>query len=890
MQRIRVASKRLFCLIVLVLPAAASAFGQAPVAQRAPVAAPQTGFLSRTYKDETGDHKYVLFVPRAYTPAKKWPVILFLHGAGERGKDGLLPVQIGLGPLVRLREANFPFIVVFPQAEELRGRILTGWSPEGADGQRALRILEQVEKDYSADTRREILTGWSMGGYGAWEWAAKFPERWLSVVPVSGKGDPATADKLKNVPIWAWHGGKDRAVPASGSREMIEAVKAAGGQPRYTEIAEAGHDVWKQVYDDDALYAWMLNPQSDPAKLPPVTSRPRTPGAPKQLPPLPELAFVPAVEMPRAAYVRLGNEMLAALADSIPKIVPADALVGRLNDISDYTESEGYGFSVYMYGLSYQAQVSRAVVKAYARDRLNVQLGLSNVQVTIGGTSLSGNRHSAEAGPIAIVIGHQRPVWLSIDVTPEVVERKLRLRHVGTSFSIPNDNWYVSGPAGVSTHGLGMTEGKVSSGLVSGLYGKKSTIEQQIVSVVPRLIAELEKKIDFNKAVKSAGGVWPLPVYQPRLSVWPEEVSTDEHGVSLVLGATAGALDPTQRPGAVRKVQPLGPAVKDVPQTTKLQAALSPEMLAPLTQLLVDADVARIHVADTTSQAMAKLAEANVVSDAIPDLKRYGDGLQVWSELVLAGPVEVVDAPGKSPQLEAKKIKLLVSIKPNGSAESFKPCAEFDVALRQPFAPKLVKPTSVTRAIAFDPDAPAEIEVSGHFVSGYEARDMQIDNDRLRELFAAGWNEFIKGDGPPQAEVPDIDLGFDKLRVQDVGWSAPEMYAVFGAPGVKITNSSDKPLVYETKGPYSEWGGPYTLKPGASHDFPITYPMLFRRRVATGYQMFTLPVGSHSEFRTKVPGTPENLYKAREPEEIQKAVENLPAPDEKSDQKPDEKK
>jgi hypothetical protein len=89
---------------------------------------------------------------------------------------------------------------------------------------------------------------------------------------------------------------------------------------------------------------------------------------------------------------------------------------------------------------------------------------------------------------------------------------------------------------------------------------------------------------------------------------------------------------------------------------------------------------------------------------------------------------------------------------------------------------------------------------------------------------------------------------------------------------VKITNTSDKTLVYETKGPFSNWGGPYTLKPGAVHDFPITYPLIFRRRVANNYQMFTLPVGTHSEFRAKVSGTPESLYKAREPADVEKAL------------------
>jgi predicted peptidase len=170
---------------------ASSAWAQAPAAPRT------TGFLLRTFKDEIGNHKYSVFVPHTYTPAKKWPVILFLHGAGERGNDGVLPTQYGLGPLIKLREPSFPFVVVFPQSEEMRGRLLKGWSLDGADGQRALKILEQVEKDYSIDAKRQILTGWSMGGFGAWEMAAAFPDRWHSVVAVSGGGDEAWGEKLK---------------------------------------------------------------------------------------------------------------------------------------------------------------------------------------------------------------------------------------------------------------------------------------------------------------------------------------------------------------------------------------------------------------------------------------------------------------------------------------------------------------------------------------------------------------------------------------------------------------------------------------------------------------------------------------------------------------------
>src|SRR5262245_44314372 len=594
LRRLRRISTLLLCLTVGLVLAPSVARAQAPAAR------PTSGFFARVFKDETGDHKYTIYVPRSYTPARRWPVILYLHGAGERGSDGVLPMEVGLGPLIRLREASFPFFVVFPQAEEMNGRLQKGWLHDSADAQRALKVLDQVEKEFSIDTKREILTGWSMGGFGAWDLAATFPDRWHAVVPISAGGDEAWGEKLKNVPIWDWQGARDRLVHKEVAEKLIAAVKAAGGNPRYSELPEGDHNVWKQAYDDDALYAWMITPQGDPARLPPVTSRIRpAPGQPPIA--IPEPPFVPAVEIPRAAYVRLGNEMFAALADAIPYIIPRDALVGRLADISDTTQAEGYTFDVHMYGLSYQAQVVRASVKAYRKDRVNIQLGLPNVMVTIGGTSRQGPRPSPEAGPINIVMGHARPIWLSFDVTPEVQNRKLHFRHVGTYFAIPDDNWYVTAPAGVSTHGLFMTQSKVSNGLVSGLYSRKHTMEQQVGSVVPRLVAELEKRFDATSAAKSATGIWPLPAYEPRLKLWPAEVSTDEQGVSLVMGATAGAIFPG-RPQQLRAVAPMGPAAAAVPQTTKLRVALAPEILGPLSQMMVEANVARVPLADVPSE------------------------------------------------------------------------------------------------------------------------------------------------------------------------------------------------------------------------------------------------------------------------------------------------
>ncbi|HLQ43435.1 MAG TPA: alpha/beta hydrolase-fold protein, partial [Planctomycetaceae bacterium] len=326
------------------------------------------GFVEKVFKDDAGEHRYAVFVPVAYSPSKIWPVMLFLHGAGERGSDGRAHLNVGLGPLVKARETNFPAIVVFPQCENTHGRALEGWLAGSADANRALRILEQVEKDYRIDPKRRILTGWSMGGFGAWSLAAADPARWSCLVPIAGGGQAAWAEKLKDVPIWAWHGDDDHAIVANRSREMIDALKAAGGTPRYTEIPSGDHDSWKIAYADDRLIAWMLDPTKvDPDKLP----------APKErLPPKLVFAqpFVPALEIPNAMYARLGNQMLEAVAYAAPQQIPQDMLSGRIKDLFDSTNVEGYGFSIRFSGITYKSQLNQIRIKAHAKDRLNIQV------------------------------------------------------------------------------------------------------------------------------------------------------------------------------------------------------------------------------------------------------------------------------------------------------------------------------------------------------------------------------------------------------------------------------------------------------------------------------------------------------------------------------------
>ena len=221
---------------------------------------PKTGFVDKTFKNADGSESpYVVFVPHTYDGTKPVPVILFLHGAGETKGGKMLPVQQGLAPHIKgRREKTFPAIVIIPQAESARTKVGGRWYADAPDGQRALAMLDATMKEYKVDPDRQYLTGLSMGGFGTWHMAFSHPDRWAAIVPICGGGDPKGAEKFKDIPCWAWHGGDDKVVRPELSRQMVEALKKAGGEPRYTELEYVGHNSWDSTYATEDLYAWLF--------------------------------------------------------------------------------------------------------------------------------------------------------------------------------------------------------------------------------------------------------------------------------------------------------------------------------------------------------------------------------------------------------------------------------------------------------------------------------------------------------------------------------------------------------------------------------------------------------------------------------------------------------
>lgn len=236
-----------------------------------------TGFLTRSIIDGGERRLYQVYVPSDYDPSRCWPVILFLHGAGEGGRDALLPTEYQLGSALRRKAYAFPGLVVFPQVRTYQ----PVWS--SADVAFALRVLAEVQRDFATDASRVYVTGVSTGAKAAWHALYRNPELFAAGLIVAGvvrparsdgsrvadpdpvvpaaDGDPpaALARALGSMPLWVFHGDADPVFPVTDAREVVAALQAAGAPVRYNELAGFGHDVWDVAYYSPDVAAWLFD-------------------------------------------------------------------------------------------------------------------------------------------------------------------------------------------------------------------------------------------------------------------------------------------------------------------------------------------------------------------------------------------------------------------------------------------------------------------------------------------------------------------------------------------------------------------------------------------------------------------------------------------------------
>lgn len=201
-----------------------------------------------------------------------YPLVIFLHGAGERGEDNAKQLKHVAGQFARAdRRAEFPAFVVFPQCPEGKKWVEVDWGDKKGIGTfsdepsesmaSAFELIDQLCEQWPIDRTRVYVGGLSMGGYGTWFAASHGADRFAAAVPICGGGDPEWASRYKGVPLWAFHGDQDSVVPVRRSREMVAALATAGHQPelRYTEYAGAGHDTWTRTFERDDVFAWLFS-------------------------------------------------------------------------------------------------------------------------------------------------------------------------------------------------------------------------------------------------------------------------------------------------------------------------------------------------------------------------------------------------------------------------------------------------------------------------------------------------------------------------------------------------------------------------------------------------------------------------------------------------------
>jgi predicted peptidase len=233
-----------------------------------------TDFKAKTYSDsEENELKYRILKPAEYDSTKSYPLVLFLHGAGERGSDNYSQLKWGVSHFAepKLRE-KYPAFVVAPQVpeeetwaglpspEDTTDHMLPLSSEPTQTMKLTLELLEFLQQHYAIDAKRLYVTGLSMGGFGTFDIIQRHPNKFAAAVPICGGGDVSNAFLIKDLPIWTFHGAEDEIVSPEYSRNIISAIRIAGGSPGYTEYPDEGHiGAWVQAYSNPHLYEWLFS-------------------------------------------------------------------------------------------------------------------------------------------------------------------------------------------------------------------------------------------------------------------------------------------------------------------------------------------------------------------------------------------------------------------------------------------------------------------------------------------------------------------------------------------------------------------------------------------------------------------------------------------------------
>lgn len=819
-------------------------FAQTATAQSPPVGQ----FVDHVYRDQDGDHKYVVFVPANYTPGRPSPLIFYLHGASGRGRDGRAQLIVGLGPGLKQRAATTPFLAVFAQNENLRSRLLGGWHDDSTELDRALRILEEVERTYSVNRDHRILTGVSMGAFGVWSLAAKDPTRWKAVVPVSGGGKPEFIPQLAKVPVWAFHAADDTLVPASSSTDLIAGINAAGGRGYVSILPTGGHNIGNHVFAQDEVFEWMLHPEQ------PAQTNIDWPSRPSAASLIDELKFVPGAEVERAVMIRLNQDLFESLSYILPDQVPTTALNGARAGSAERRGEGLMSFNVATAGIQYTGSLERAWVTPQAGNRLRIQLGLRNLVTTVNATNIQSPLLQAQAGPMQIVLGEREPIWLTAEVVPRVEQRRIRLELVSVDFQVPMNNWGIRGPSQVRVRPLPFLEDRITQRLVTGLAERKGQIEQEIRNSVPRMIAQMEERLAVMTNRTFSYARFPMPLWQPRFRFYPEAITMDDHGLVLQLGAQVAALAPRSDHVPIRNVT-VGDETSPAALGRGLEVAVSPRLMTAWGALLAASDVARFHVLDMADAEFRALGTRDFWKQVLPGDPRILQADELETEFVLMAPLAVstlhsADQKPEGFQLEIPQLQLQLSARTAGRTTS-QPIAAVDFGIIQPVKMGVQKPDFVRREMKMSMiSGPKPTVAPRHIDPPANAPDFNVE--KLASQFEAGWNQTFTTFAMENV-LRDVHRNGFTLRWEAADWTGTHFAVRLERPAIRVRNSTDQPIEYQVQGVQTPWSEPLRLAPGEFHEFRPATALTWRTQGPAGETRFTLPLGIEANVKSLTP-------------------------------------
>ena len=856
----------------------------APAAQEA-ADRPPAGFSLRTFTDDDGDHLYSLFVPRTPPPPAGYPIVLFLHGAYERGTDGIAPTTAGIGPVIK-EDRDFPAVVVFPQVEDPDGRILPAWNPDRPDGARALKILEEAEGLVRVDETHRVLAGWSMGGYGVLGQLAKGdPMRWSAAVSVSsglaiGVDPEEVAEASRVTPLWIVAGEQDRYVPFVETERAVRLIREAGGRVRFTAVRNAGHGVWETVFAADRFADILRNPrviqprEADAAPgeadqtVTDLADEDEFDASPA-FAPNPEV-FQPDLILNRGAFVRADNALMTKLAGQFVRNLPPDTLTGTIPDQNITRSALGQTIRVNFSGISYSGRVTDAAVRGHDGNCVTVRVELADARVTVRCIRLRAPLgHRGVAGPVTIRAGVRRPLVLEVDIRPAVVNGELKLMALGTRFALPPDDYFVCGPGCVDEDGLFLTEAKLAKQLVEGLYEARTQGEQAVRDAVPGLLGEVGGGTDFGNPGGLAGSVLPLPLVEPIVQVKLADVRADASGLTALFDLEIAS--PTLRPMARTAPERADGGITldlagSVARPEELEVGVSVDLLRLLSGALTEGDVPRIDARDVPGDPLRELHRRENLVRIVPGLDdpEFADH-ELRARLTLVGPVEATafDSDRNAlVRMDSDAVEMTIDhLPPEGDrppGEDWRRAAVLRLSLRQPIRASIRKNGAYRNFVAVAEGEEANIAP----VSARAEVGETVDEELAASLLGEGWDNWLDEEGPFSGPLQDFELPGASLRIEEFATRAPApgarggvLLARFMVPDTSLENRSEFALTYRVRAePGGPWGGPFTLAPGETHTYKVRDALRFEQvGAAPGAGAATrLEVGASYQYRVPV--------------------------------------